>query len=717
MNAPSSNTETKKHFALFNLLLRLSSLNREHHDSAELQAVLNECADNESPRNIIRHLSQQLNLTKPHYLETPDAAQLPLLISTAEGRWGILQSKNSDNKWVTLWFNEENRKVEETLYDAFSQDDVFIRFKLASRFQASKSPTLRLVAEELLAHKGILGEIAAGSLVVTGLALATSFFSMHVYNRVVPTNAMSTLAVLTIGVLMSTLFELMSKWIRGKQLHELTDGVDQRLARNVFSRFLNIRLDQLPNSVGTTSARIRGYESVRSFLMGLTTHVIVDAPLGLLTLVIIAFIGGSLALVPLVFLVLGVITGLFFRKRTEYWAAQGTPAKHFKMGLLVESIEGAETIKAGNAGWRMLSRWLDISNEARYYDRLTGQLSEHSQYLIAALQQVAYVAIVAIGAMQIGQGSLTVGSLIACSILSGRVLQPIAMIPNLLVQWATTKMSIQDLDRLWSLQQDHPDASEVLMPNRITGNYQLENVAFSHAGQLAIQVPELSIRAGERIGIVGNIGGGKTTLLRLLAGLYKPQVGRISLDGMALDLIAKSKLVEQVSYMSQEGRLFAGTLRENLVMGMTDPGDDVLTELAHKTGLYANVIANHPKGLARDIFEGGNGLSGGQRQLVHLTRALLARTNIMLLDEPSASMDQTLERQVIHMIGQHFAEAPEKTLILVTHKPQMLVLVDRLIVISQNKILLDGPKEAVFQRLSDMNQQAQQQSQPQAAAH
>ena len=401
-----------------------------------------------------------------------------------------------------------------------------------------------------------------------------------------------------------------------------------------------------------------------------------------------------------------------FHNRMDQLAKLATPAQHQKLGLLVESIEGAETIKSGQGGWRMLSKWLDMTDESRQYEQRMRQLTELQQFLVAMFQQGSYVALIAAGALIVGQSDFTMGALIACSILSGRILAPIATIPALIMQWAQTRVSLQDLDKLWTLQLDHPPGHEPIVLDKLRGQYELSDIEMSYGGTAALKVKQLRIRAGERVAVLGGIGSGKTSLLRLLSGMYKAGQGRAMLDGIDLEQIAKASLADQMGFVPQDGRLFAGTLRDNLVLGMNDPGDDALMQAARETGLFETVIAAHPKGLAREISEGGQGLSGGQRQLVHITRAVLRHPRIWLLDEPTASMDPQLERQVIQTLHNHLAQNSESTLVLVTHKPQLLSLVQRVIVMANQQVVLDGPRDQVMQQLQAMATQAQQPKQP-----
>ena len=687
--------------AAFAAIMRLAQLRREPVDGLAIRGILESFGADWTDTGVVEELSRQLDLPTPVWHKAPDDGRLPMLAISPDGEWGVVTARNGEGDWIVSWWRTAERKFAEESTAGFAKGHRFARWSVAPRFVASKSPTLRLIVTEILNQKRGLFDIAAGTLAISLLAMGASFYSMQVYDRVVPTQASSTLLVLTIGVAMAILFETLGKWMRSHMLNRMTDAIDQRLARAVYTRFLSLRLDQLPASVGSTSARMRGYETVRGFLVGIATQVIVDIPLALLALTVLAIVGGKVALIPGFFLIAGLVIGFMFRGRTERLAKLGTPTHHFKTGLLVESIQGAETIKSGQGGWRMLSRWLDITDQARQHDMAMRDISDRSQHMVSMLHQMAYVLIVALGALQVGQDSFTMGGLIACSILAGRILGPVTMLPAQLTQWANTKVSIQDLDRLWALKQDHPEDTRPLQLERLQGRYDLSEVRFSYPGSLGLMAPRLQIQPGERVAVLGGVGSGKTTLLRLLSGMYKPQEGRITLDGVDIDLIAKSSIAHRTGYVPQDGRLFAGTLRENLVLGLTDPGDDVIMQAAARTGLLDAVIAPDPRGLERAIAEGGIGLSGGQRQLVHVTRALLRLPTIWLLDEPTASMDQGLEVKVVQVLQDELKARPGSTLVLVTHKPQMLVLVDRVIVCAQQRIVMDGPRDAVLQRLTE----------------
>jgi ATP-binding cassette subfamily C protein LapB len=332
--------------------------------------------------------------------------------------------------------------------------------------------------------------------------------------------------------------------------------------------------------------------------------------------------------------------------------------------------------------------------------------NEGLNYITAVLTQISYVGIVSAGAYLAIQGQLSTGALVACSILGGRVIAPLGALPGLLVQHAQAKAAITGIERICKLETDTSGVDRMLLPETLDGRYTLTDVRFSYGGQkdapLALAVPQLYIGAGERVGVMGPVGSGKSTLLRLLTGMYRPQSGRVLLDGLSLSHINRQVITDQVGYLQQDTRLFQGSLRENLLIGAPDTGDQAIFE-ALKRSMLIHMVASHPRGLDMPIFEGGRGLSGGQRQLVALTRLLITHPRIWLLDEPTASMDHELERHCLSLLAQELAD-PQRTLVCVTHKTSMLALVNRLIVVVGNRIILDGPRDDVLQRLQTGSQ-------------
>lgn len=690
---------------LYACLLRVAQYQKEAIDRISLHAVLVENWQKfqndsipEQSRKLLNGALKDLHLPAAKWLSQADLqTQFPVLLFDQKMGWVVLRGRNAHGRWVIDALNTANNQWAEVEHPSLD-GGLLVQVKLARPYRVSDSTAFGVIWNAVMTQRTVLLEIVMAGILVNLLALATSLYSMQVYDRVVPTGATETLLALTIAVFGSVFFEALLKLIKSRLTEYLSDKVDAVLSREVYTRFLAIRLDQMPSSVGGLASQLRGYETVRSFLSSVPSQLLIDFPFLFIYSLLVMVLGGWIGWIPLVFLLISVVLGISYKRRTEALTRLSTNASNLKTGLLVESIEGAETIKSGQGGWRMLSKWLQTTDEARQLELQTKQISEHSQHLIAAIHQVSYVAMVATGALLVSKGQMTMGALIACTILSGRILGPIATLPNILIQWGHSLTALQSLDRFWALQSDHHEADQPVVLEHIHGEFQLENVMAAYGNQAALSIGALKIHAGEKVAILGPIGAGKTTLLRLLSGMYKPQRGVVKLDGVDLSSLSKPVLAENMGFLQQEGRLFSGTLRENLILGLIDPGDQALMDASRLTGLHQCVLERHPLGLQLPIHEGGGGLSGGQKQLTNLTRVFLRRPKIWLLDEPTASLDRDMEMKV--MTALRATVRPTDTLVLVTHKPELLQLVDRIIVVANHQIVMDGPKTEVIKRLS-----------------
>ena len=680
-----------------NVLLRLAELQGAHLSQDQLVATLNELDPKDDARTTLARLSRELNRLKIHHVATPTGEALPLLSIDASDNWVVVRAVQEDHWLVEL--PAEGLSVRSEKSVAKLPDGAMCFACDFTREEGDgEKPVLRLIKKEILKQRPELIEIISASVALNILAVAVSLYTMQVYDRVIPTGATATLYTLTVGVLVAVTLEFLGRTIRSRQRQKLSDRVDERMARATMGRLAGVRFDALPVRSGAEAQRLRGYEIVRSCLISAGVGALIDLPMAISLLVLVAVIAGWLALIPAGALLILLVTSLIMRRRAEAEAVKGSEAQSRKTGILVEFFEGAEVIKSIGADWRVIARWIEAAKTGRMVESRVHLLSERLQALTATIQQGAHVALIACGALLVAQGHLSMGALIACTMLMGRIIAPAAALPGLVMQWGRMRSAILDLEELWRLPQDQLPHAVPLKPSEITGALGVENISLQRDGRPVLALDNLKISAGERIGIVGTVGAGKTTLLRLLAGLYQPDNGRVTLDGLDLTQIDKTVRAKAIGYIPQETRLFSGTLRDNLLLRQASYDDDILLAACRRTGLFDSAIATHPRGLDRPITEGGAGMSGGQRQLVHLTRVMLENPAVWILDEPTAAMDQPLEARFIELLRK---EASEKgtTLILATHKPQLLGLTDRLLVIANGQVRLDGPRTEVLERL------------------
>ena len=407
-------------------------------------------------------------------------------------------------------------------------------------------------------------------------------------------------------------------------------------------------------------------------------------------------IGGQIALVPLALLPLGVFFGLLLRGPIEKNTKLNMQESNKKSGLLIEALEGIETVKASGARSFFTERWKALSEAVVVGEFRVKRLSALATNVSQTLQQFSYIGMVTFGAVLVTQGELTMGSLIACTILSGRALAPLSQFPHMLAQAKKSKIAVEALNVIMALPAERDVNQSKAVPDRCMARLETDAVSFGYDQSPAISFPALRFNPGQKMAILGAVGSGKSTMLKILAGLYAPTEGRVRLDDYDLRILAEDFVREQISYLPQDVKLFSGTLRDNLTLGLPMVNESELNRACHLTGL-SRVIAGNPMGLNLTIFEGGQGLSTGQRQLVGVTRLLLAKPKIVLLDEPTSALDQLLERHLLEVIFEQLSSA---TIIMVTHKMGHIEFVERVAVVDKGRMVMDGPKADVMARLN-----------------
>ncbi len=661
---------------------------------ASLQRPLEQLPEEGEPGALLTSLWQAAGLDgAARVLNAPTPGELPFAVYSPRTGWGLLQSRGADGIWRGEGIDGQALQL------ASLSDMVCVGLPQRSPQDAAPPSALGLVRDALWLKKGVFFDAVLATTLVTLLTMATSLFSMQVYDRVIPNQSFSTLWVLGVGVSLSIGLEFILKQVRSRIVDHSCNEVDHQLSEWFFQRMLGIRMEARPASVGTLAAQVKGFEMVRGVLTSTSLFVLTDVPFALIFLVMIFIIGGPLVVVPLVALPLALVCGLMFQRAIQGHTRKNLNASNRKAGLLVEAVDGVETLKGSGAEWMMQSRWAELVAETSHAEQNIRDYAALSQNITAAFQQLTNVALISMGAWFVAENQMTMGALMACTIISNRALMPIVQLPGVMVQWAHARASIDGLEQVINLPNEADNAAFSLTPRSLEAGLRFERVRFTYGGaqKVALDVEALSIRPGERVGLVGVIGSGKSTLLKLASGMFQPAEGKAYLGDMDMALLAPPVVRELIGYLPQEARLFSGTLRDNLLLGLADPGEEAILAAAKRTGLI-ELILGQPRGLALAITEGGRGVSGGQRQLIALTRLLLAKPRIWLLDEPTGAMDAKTESRIVALLSELADEGV--TMVATTHKNALLPLLDRLVVLQAGRVLLDGPRDVVLARLS-----------------
>jgi ATP-binding cassette subfamily C protein LapB len=550
---------------------------------------------------------------------------------------------------------------------------------------ARKVATSAMIAA-LKAHKPMFLRIAIASIFINLIAILASLFVMQVYDRVVPNFAYATLWFLAAGMLLAYTFDAIFKLIRLKIMDATSKRLDEALSLYIFERLLGLKLDRRPTRQGSLVAQIRDYESVKSFFTSSTLFSIVDMPFIVLFILAIYLIAGPVAIVPAVLVIVNVVIGLVAYRPISRLQKENTDAIVRKQGMLYEAVSAGEIIKSQGGEARFSDLWLNATRESCDKNEELNYVSSAAQIANSFFQQLSYISIIIAGVYVIETGELTMGGLIACSILGGRALSTISNISPLLLRWHHSSYALKVLDSVLDSPSDESEQREAntqSLPLDIT----IEDIIYSYTGSQIPQFecPALTINAGERVAVVGKNGSGKSTLLKIIAGIATPNKGNIRVAGLDYEHCRQSWLRSVIGYLPQEPRLVSGTLLDNLTLGMSMPDEEKIVEALDKTGLL-EAVQRHPMGLQLPISEGGAGMSGGQRQVVGLTRVLLQNPKIWLLDEPAANLDSELEKKLIDVISSLPADT---TVIYTTHKQSWLSLADRALMVQNGEILAD----------------------------
>ncbi|WP_278540323.1 type I secretion system permease/ATPase [Oxalobacter formigenes] len=642
-------------------------------------------------------------VTKRELLDI-SALTFPVVLLLKNGNACVATARNEANVWTVIQTESDGGEMQisnEELAGFYSGFAIFSRpsFRFDSRAHEHETPKGEHWFWSVFRQSwSLYSEVLIASLLINIFALVTPLFTMNVYDRVVPNQAYETLWVLGIGILIVYIFDLIMKTLRAYFLDVAGKRVDIILSSTIFEKIMGLKAAVRPRSVGSLANNLQEFEMFRDFITSATITTLIDLPFTILFLLIILWIGGPVVLVPIAAIPIIILVALALQR-----PLQGVIQKSFRVGsqkhaTLIETLTGLDTIKAVDAEGIAQRKWERIIGEQSDLGLKSKLLTTAIVNQSGLFQQLAYVGVVVVGVFLITNNMLTMGGLIACSMLTGRVTAPLAQVASLITRYYQARAAVQGVDDIMKLPVERTPGKNYIHRPVIRGDIEFRNVTFAYPDQSipALKNVSFKISQGERVGIIGRIGSGKSTLEKLILGIYEPNEGSVWVDGVDLQQIDPADLRRNIGYIPQDVMLFFGSVKDNIVLGAPYVDDAMMLRAAEIAGV-TEFVNRHPQGFDMQIGERGEGLSGGQRQSVANARALLLDPPIFIMDEPSNSLDNRSEENFKKRLAAHLGK---HTLLLVTHRASLLTLVDRLIVMDNGQIIADGPKEQVMQALS-----------------
>lgn len=571
------------------------------------------------------------------------------------------------------------------------------------RFDA-RTPSVRPPAthhwfwSSILKQRFVYQDVLWAALLINVFSLALPLFTMNVYDRVVPNHAIETLWALSVGVLLMLTADLVMRLLRGHFVDEASARIDVEISARLMERVLGMQLAHRYESVGALAANLRGFEQVRDFIASSTVTALIDLPFALMFVLVIGWISPWLALPVVVMFALILSGGWLMQLRLHHWSELTHKASAMRNATLIESLGAIETLKAQGAEGVIQTQWEHVNAYLAQMSVKMRGISSGAQYATQFASQAVTVVIVIVGVYLIGQRDLSMGALIACSMLSSRALAPASQVIGLLMQYQAARTALTALNTLMDKPLERPADKHFVHRAKLNGTIEFRNVRFAYAQQAEGALDGLSFKlsAGEKVALIGRVGCGKSTLQKLILGLYQPTEGAVLLDGIDLRQLDPADVRCNVAYVEQDVHLLYGSVRDNIKLSMPYADDEAVLTAAEIAGLD-DFVKRHPRGLDLLVGERGESMSGGQRQSVGLARAVLQNAPILLLDEPTSAMDYSTEATISTRIQ---AFAKDKTVVLVTHRTSLLSMVDRVIVIDRGKVVADGPRDPIMAALA-----------------
>ena len=630
---------------------------------------------------------------------------LPCILVLKNGNACILESIDRKNRRARVIFPEIGEGEEWLELDRLKQDYLGYAFLLKKEFKQQDSSPAKGLSEDsshwfwgtLDKSRGIFASVLLSSILINLFVLATPLFTMNVYDKVVPNDAIETLWVLAAGIVIVFLFDGLLRYVRGYLLEVAGKKSDIIMSSILYAQVLNLKMDQWPARIGAFASQLREFESIRNFFTASTLATLVDLPFAIIFLLVIYYIGGPMIAVPLVIIALLLLYSFILVKPLKASVEASYEASASKNAHLIETLQSIKTVKALGASNHSQWVWEEscgtIANKSMRARLLSSSISVVSSLLV----QFNTIGLIVFGIYRISSLELSLGGLIAIVMLGSRTVAPMGQIANLITTFEQTKTAYRALDELMQKPVERPESKSYVRRPGFNGAIRFRDLDFSYpeSPRKSLSGINFKIAAGEHVGIIGKVGSGKSSLLKLIIGLYQFENGSIAIDDIDINQIDPAELRRHIGYLSQDIELMRGTIRENIAYKNLQVDDERLLRAAEISGV--NLFVNQlPQGFDTQVGEAGGFLSGGQRQAIALARALLLDEPILILDEPTNSFDNSTESVVKQRL---FEYSRDRTLLLVTHKAPMLKLVERLIVIDEGRIVIDGPRDDVLKSL------------------
>ena len=631
---------------------------------------------------------------------------LPVVVPLIDGRAAILRGISNGEATVTF-SDAADEQSQETIaldkLDALATNQILVVKAGAKKGVDSLSPfkgeAFNWFWGTLWRFRKFYFESMFATILANILTLATIFFTMNVYNRVVPTSAYASLWTLAIGTSLAIIFEFLMRWLKARMVDLGGKKADLAINATLLREIMTIRLEHRPNSIGVFASSMRDFDALRDFFSSASLVLLADLPFIFMFLGIIWLIGGPIVIVPLIAIPILILVGVLSQPALTRAIRQNMKEAGDRQSVLVESILNLESLKAHNEQRYLQRRW-EVANLASADSyKATRAVTNLITGLTAMLQQLTTVGVIVVGVYLIHSKNLTLGALIACVMLASRAIAPLGSIMSLAARYQQAVNALEILEGLMKRPRDQNSDMQYIVPDRFSGALQTKELEFAYPsspGQPVLRRISLDVKTGERVALVGTVGSGKSTLLRLMSGLYTPLGGAVLIDGVDIRQIDPTAFRDKIGYVGQDTQLFMGTLRQNLVLSNPSISDQKILDVLKALGLY-ELVASSARGLDMLLTEAGGGLSGGQRQLLSIARMMLRNPVYVFMDEPTAHMDAQTEVRVIQVL-QEWSKG--RTVILSSHRTQLLAMVNRVVMLDRGAVFMDTNRDDFLTKMS-----------------